>query len=116
MRGTSDLCFESFEVFYRVRFRTGGIFIQVAQPSLGIRDEIMTRIEVLSHLDILEKRMPRGSRVKLLITIPKDRKDKDSKETIERVISFRMSTLSTLFDEKIVIRIPESSTERLDID
>ena len=116
LRGASDLHFEPFETFYRVRFRIDGILEQVAQPPLDIRDKIATRIKVLSRLDISEKRVPQDGRMKLLITVPKDRKDKDNKETIERAIDFRVSTLPTLFGEKIVIRILESSTERLDID
>ena len=116
LRGASDLHFEPFETFYRVRFRIDGILAQVAQPPLDIRDKIATRIKVLSRLDISEKRVPQDGRMKLLITVPKDRKDKDNKETIERAIDFRVSMLPTLFGEKIVIRILESSTERLDID
>lgn len=116
LRGASDLHFEPFETFYRVRFRIDGILEQVAQPPLDIRDKIATRIKVLSRLDISEKRVPQDGRMKLLITVPKDRKDKDNKETVERAIDFRVSTLPTLFGEKIVIRILESSTERLDID
>ncbi|WP_324777685.1 type IV-A pilus assembly ATPase PilB [Ralstonia pickettii] len=116
LRGASDLHFEPFETFYRVRFRIDGILAQVAQPPLDIRDKIAIRIKVLSRLDISEKRVPQDGRMKLLITVPKDRKDKDNKETIERAIDFRVSTLPTLFGEKIVIRILESSTERLDID
>ena len=116
LRGASDLHFEPFETFYRVRFRIDGILAQVAQPPLDIRDKIATRIKVLSRLDISEKRVPQDGRMKLLITVPKDSKDKDNKETIERAIDFRVSTLPTLFGEKIVIRILESSTERLDID
>ena len=116
LRGASDLHFEPFETFYRVRFRIDGILAQVAQPPLDIRDKIATRIKVLSRLDISEKRVPQDGRMKLLLTVPKDRKDKDNKETVERAIDFRVSTLPTLFGEKIVIRILESSTERLDID
>ncbi|MCO5400163.1 type IV-A pilus assembly ATPase PilB [Ralstonia soli] len=116
LRGASDLHFEPFETFYRVRFRIDGILAQVAQPPLDIRDKIATRIKVLSRLDISEKRVPQDGRMKLLITVPKDKKDKDNKEMVERAIDFRVSTLPTLFGEKIVIRILESSTERLDID
>lgn len=116
LRGTSDLHFEPFETFYRVRFRIDGILEQVAQPPLDIRDKIATRIKVLSRLDISEKRVPQDGRMKLLITVPKDKNDKDNKEMVERAIDFRVSTLPTLFGEKIVIRILESSTERLDID
>ena len=116
LRGASDLHFEPFETFYRVRFRIDGILAQVAQPPLDIRDKIATRIKVLSRLDISEKRVPQDGRMKLLITVPKDRKDKDNKETVERAIDFRVSTLPTLFGEKIVIRILDSSSAKLGIE
>ncbi|GJG97440.1 type IV-A pilus assembly ATPase PilB [Cupriavidus pauculus] len=112
-RGASDLHFEPFEFFYRIRFRVDGVLEEVARPPLDIRDKIATRIKVLSRLDISEKRVPQDGRMKLLISIPKD---KDSKETTEKAIDFRVSTLPTLFGEKIVMRILDSSTDKLDID
>ena len=112
-RGASDLHFEPFEFFYRIRFRVDGVLQEVARPPLDIRDKIATRIKVLSRLDISEKRVPQDGRMKLLISIPKE---KDSKETIEKAIDFRVSTLPTLFGEKIVMRILDSSTDKLDID
>ncbi|KAI3594945.1 Type IV fimbrial assembly, ATPase PilB [Cupriavidus sp. U2] len=112
-RGASDLHFEPFEFFYRIRFRVDGVLQEVARPPLDIRDKIATRIKVLSRLDISEKRVPQDGRMKLLISVPKD---KDSKETIEKAIDFRVSTLPTLFGEKIVMRILDSSTDKLDID
>ncbi|WP_066732382.1 type IV-A pilus assembly ATPase PilB [Cupriavidus sp. D384] len=112
-RGASDLHFEPFEFFYRIRFRVDGVLQEVARPPLDIRDKIATRIKVLSRLDISEKRVPQDGRMKLLISVPKD---KDSKESIEKAIDFRVSTLPTLFGEKIVMRILDSSTDKLDID
>lgn len=112
-RGASDLHFEPFEFFYRIRFRVDGVLQEVARPPLDIRDKIATRIKVLSRLDISEKRVPQDGRMKLLISVPKE---KDSKETIEKAIDFRVSTLPTLFGEKIVMRILDSSTDKLDID
>lgn len=112
-RGASDLHFEPFETFYRVRFRVDGVLQEVARPPLDIRDKIATRIKVLSRLDISEKRVPQDGRMKLLIALPKD---KDSKETVEKAVDFRVSTLPTLFGEKIVMRILESSSDKLDID
>jgi type IV pilus assembly protein PilB len=112
-RGASDLHFEPFETFYRVRFRVDGVLQEVARPPLDIRDKIATRIKVLSRLDISEKRVPQDGRMKLLIALPKD---KDAKETVERAVDFRVSTLPTLFGEKIVMRILESSSDKLDID
>lgn len=112
-RGASDLHFEPFETFYRVRFRVDGVLQEVARPPLDIRDKIATRIKVLSRLDISEKRVPQDGRMKLLIALPQE---KDAKETAEKAVDFRVSTLPTLFGEKIVMRILESSTDKLDID
>jgi len=116
-RGASDLHFEPFETFYRIRFRVDGVLQEVALPPLDIRDKIATRIKVLSRLDIAEKRVPQDGRMKLLISLPKDKdaKEKD-KEMIEKAVDFRVSTLPTLFGEKIVMRILESSSDKLDID
>ncbi|MFJ4293926.1 ATPase, T2SS/T4P/T4SS family [Cupriavidus sp. NPDC089707] len=127
-RGASDLHFEPFETFYRIRFRVDGVLQEVARPPLDIRDKIATRIKVLSRLDISEKRVPQDGRMKLLIALPKetkdnkdskdakDPKDKDARETVEKAVDFRVSTLPTLFGEKIVMRILESSSDKLDID
>ncbi|ULX55154.1 type IV-A pilus assembly ATPase PilB [Cupriavidus taiwanensis] len=112
-RGASDLHFEPFETFYRIRFRVDGVLQEVARPPLDIRDKIATRIKVLSRLDISEKRVPQDGRMKLLIALPKG---KDAKETVEKAVDFRVSTLPTLFGEKIVMRILESSSDKLDID
>ncbi|KAF7962203.1 type IV-A pilus assembly ATPase PilB [Cupriavidus sp. UYMU48A] len=112
-RGASDLHFEPFETFYRIRFRVDGVLHEVARPPLDIRDKIATRIKVLSRLDISEKRVPQDGRMKLLIALPQG---KDSKEVVEKAIDFRVSTLPTLFGEKIVMRILESSSDKLDID
>ncbi|MGX0132761.1 type IV-A pilus assembly ATPase PilB [Cupriavidus metallidurans] len=112
-RGASDLHFEPFEFFYRIRFRVDGVLQEVARPPLDIRDKIATRIKVLSRLDISEKRVPQDGRMKLLISMPKD---KDGKETVDKAIDFRVSTLPTLFGEKIVMRILDSSSDKLDID
>jgi type IV pilus assembly protein PilB len=113
IRGASDLHFEPFEFFYRVRFRIDGVLQEVAQPPLDIRDKIATRIKVLSRLDISEKRVPQDGRMKLLIAVPKD---KQNREKEDKAVDFRVSTLPTLFGEKIVIRILDSSPEKLDID
>jgi len=112
-RGASDLHFEPFEFFYRVRFRVDGVLQEVARPPQDIRDKVATRIKVLSRLDISEKRVPQDGRMKLLISMPKD---KDGKETVEKAIDFRVSTLPTLFGEKIVMRILDSSSDKLDIE
>lgn len=68
--------------------RIDGVLVQVVQPPLDTHDKIATHIKVLSRLDISEKRTPQDGRVKLLITIPKDHKDRDSKEITERAVDF----------------------------
>ncbi|MBY4949395.1 Flp pilus assembly complex ATPase component TadA [Cupriavidus respiraculi] len=129
-RGASDLHFEPFETFYRVRFRVDGVLQEVARPPLDIRDKIATRIKVLSRLDISEKRVPQDGRMKLLIPLPKGKEQKepkdlkdpkehreqDGRDTETKAIDFRVSTLPTLFGEKIVMRILDSSSDKLNID
>jgi type IV pilus assembly protein PilB len=101
--GASDLHFEPYENFYRIRVRIDGILREVAQPPLAIRERLVTRIKVLSRLDISEKRVPQDGRMKLALT------DK-------RAIDFRVSTLPTLFGEKIVMRILDPAQAKLGID
>jgi len=99
----SDLHFEPYEHNYRVRFRIDGELREMASPPIAIKDKLASRIKVISKLDISEKRVPQDGRMKL-------------KLGPERVIDFRVSTLPTLFGEKIVIRILDPSSARLGID
>ena len=99
----SDLHFESFEKFCRIRFRVDGVLHEVAQPPLTIRDRLVSRIKVISNLDIAEKRVPQDGRMRLI-------------DTARRAIDCRVSTLPTLFGEKIVIRLLESGRTELGID
>ncbi|QJR13610.1 type IV-A pilus assembly ATPase PilB [Usitatibacter palustris] len=101
--GASDIHFEPFEKFYRIRYRTDGILYDVAQPPLAIKEKIASRIKVVSKLDISEKRVPQDGRMKL--TMSKT-----------RAIDFRVSTLPTLFGEKICMRILDPSSATLGID
>ncbi len=101
--GASDIHFEPYERFYRVRYRTDGILYEVAQPPLAIKEKIASRIKVISKLDISEKRVPQDGRMKL--TLSKT-----------RAIDFRVSTLPTLFGEKIVMRILDPSSATLGIE
>ena len=101
--GASDIHFEFYEFFSRVRFRQDGQLREIVQPPLAIKDQISTRIKVLSRLDISEKRIPQDGRMKLNVTKNK-------------AIDFRVSTLPTLFGEKIVMRILDSSAANLNID
>jgi type IV pilus assembly protein PilB len=99
----SDLHFEPYEHTYRVRFRIDGELREIASPPVAIKDKLASRIKVISRMDISEKRVPQDGRMKL-------------KVGPDRVIDFRVSTLPTLFGEKIVIRILDPSSARLGID
>ncbi|MBS0315915.1 MAG: Flp pilus assembly complex ATPase component TadA, partial [Proteobacteria bacterium] len=99
----SDLHFEPYEQYYRVRFRIDGELREIATPPIAIKDKLASRIKVISRLDISEKRVPQDGRMKLKIGP-------------ERVIDFRVSTLPTLFGEKIVIRILDPSSAKLGIE
>ena len=99
----SDLHFEPYEHSYRVRFRIDGELREIASPPVAIKDKLASRIKVISRMDISEKRVPQDGRMKL-------------KVGPDRVIDFRVSTLPTLFGEKIVIRILDPSSAKLGID
>src|SRR3954469_1294530 len=101
--GASDIHFEPYEKFYRVRYRMDGILYDVAQPPLAIKEKIASRIKVVSRLDISEKRVPQDGRMKIVISKTK-------------AIDFRVSTLPTLFGEKICMRILDPSSATLGID
>ena len=98
----SDLHFEPYEYHYRVRFRVDGELREITQPPIAIKDKLASRIKVISRLDIAEKRVPQDGRMKLKFG--------------NRAIDFRVSTLPTLFGEKIVIRILDPSSAKLGID
>jgi len=99
----SDLHFEPYEHQYRVRFRIDGELREISAPPIAIKEKLASRIKVISRLDISEKRVPQDGRMKL-------------KVGPDRVIDFRVSTLPTLFGEKIVIRILDPSSARLGIE
>ena len=99
----SDLHFEPYEHAYRVRFRIDGQLREIASPPVAIKDKLASRIKVISRMDISEKRVPQDGRMKL-------------KVGPDRVIDFRVSTLPTLFGEKIVIRILDPASAKLGID
>ncbi len=98
----SDLHFEPYEYQYRVRFRIDGELREITQPPIAIKDKLASRIKVLSRLDIAEKRVPQDGRMKLKFG--------------NKAIDFRVSTLPTLFGEKIVIRILDPSSAKLGIE
>lgn len=102
-KGASDLHFEPYEHKYRIRFRIDGMLHEMASPPTSLSTRLSARIKVMSRLDIAEKRKPQDGRIKLKIS---DRKS----------IDFRVSTLPTLWGEKIVMRILDSSSAMLGID
>ncbi|NKI72058.1 type IV-A pilus assembly ATPase PilB [Collimonas pratensis] len=102
-QGASDLHFEPFEKFYRIRFRVDGVLRDMAQPPLSIKEKLASRIKVISKLDISEKRVPQDGRMRLVVSKT-------------RAIDFRVSTLPTLFGEKIVMRILDPSQAQMGID
>jgi type IV pilus assembly protein PilB len=98
----SDLHFEPYEYHYRVRFRIDGELREITQPPIAIKDKLASRIKVISRLDIAEKRVPQDGRMKLKFGA--------------KAIDFRVSTLPTLFGEKIVVRILDPSSAKLGIE
>ncbi len=102
-RGASDIHFEPFETQYRVRLRMDGILKAVSSPPMKMANRISSRIKVMAQLDIAEKRVPQDGRIKLNLSKT-------------RAIDFRVSTLPTLFGEKIVLRILDGSSARMGIE
>ena len=101
--GVSDIHFEPYEKYYRIRYRLDGVLKEVAQPPLVIKDKMASRIKVISKLDISEKRVPQDGRMKLVLNKT-------------RSIDFRVSTLPTLYGEKIVLRILDAAGVKLGIE
>ncbi|NLJ11737.1 MAG: type IV-A pilus assembly ATPase PilB, partial [Gammaproteobacteria bacterium] len=101
--GSSDLHFEPYEKMYRVRFRTDGVLHEVAKPPIQLRDRISARLKVMASMDISERRKPQDGRIKLKVSANKS-------------IDFRVNTLPTLWGEKIVMRILDSSSAQMGID
>jgi type IV pilus assembly protein PilB len=98
----SDLHFEPYEYHYRVRFRVDGELREITQPPIAIKEKLASRIKVISRMDIAEKRVPQDGRMKLKFG--------------SKAIDFRVSTLPTLFGEKVVIRILDPSSAKLGIE
>jgi type IV pilus assembly protein PilB len=101
--GASDIHFEPYEKYYRIRFRVDGILREVATPPLAIKEKIASRIKVISRLNIAEKRVPQDGRMRLVLSKT-------------RAIDFRVSTLPTLQGEKIVLRILDPTSATLGIE
>ena len=101
--GVPDIHFEPYEKFYRIRYRLDGQLMEIAQPPLAIKDKMASRIKVISKLDISEKRVPQDGRMKLVLSK-------------NRAIDFRVSTLPTLYGEKLVLRILDAAGVKLGIE
>jgi type IV pilus assembly protein PilB len=101
--GASDIHFEPYERYYRIRFRVDGELREVSQPPLALKERIAARLKVISRLDISEKRVPQDGRMKLSLAR-------------DRAIDFRVSTLPTLHGEKLVLRILDPSSAMLGIE
>src|SRR5690606_24151601 len=101
--GASDIHFEPYEKFYRIRYRVDGVLREIAQPPLAIKEKMASRIKVISNLDIAEKRIPQDGRMKLVLSKT-------------RTIDFRISTLPMINGEKIVMRILDPTSATLGID
>jgi type IV pilus assembly protein PilB len=104
-RGASDIHLEPYEKEYRVRYRIDGMLQTVMQPPTKLRDAIISRVKIMSKLDISEKRLPQDGRI--MIKFMKDGKKK--------ALDFRVSVLPTLFGEKIVMRLLDKENLRLDM-
>ena len=101
--GASDIHFEPYEKYYRIRVRVDGVLREVATPPLAIKEKIASRIKVISRLNIAEKRIPQDGRMKLVLSKA-------------RAIDFRVSTLPTLQGEKSVLRILDPTSATLGIE
>ncbi|EOG9060914.1 type IV-A pilus assembly ATPase PilB [Vibrio fluvialis] len=102
-KGASDIHFEPYESFYRIRLRCDGILVEIQQPASHLSRRLAARIKILSKLDIAERRLPQDGRIKLRLNA-------------DTAIDMRVSTLPTLWGEKIVLRLLDSSASSLDID
>ena len=102
-RGASDLHFEPYETKYRIRFRIDGILHEIATPPVNLANRFSARLKVMARLDIAERRLPQDGRIKLKLSRNKS-------------MDMRVNTLPTMWGEKIVIRLLDSSAARLNIE
>ncbi len=102
-RGASDIHIEPYEKTYRVRYRQDGVLQEVASPPLALASRISARIKILSRLDIAERRVPQDGRIKMRISK-------------NRAIDFRVSTLPTLWGEKVVLRVLDPTSATLGVE
>ncbi|MEM7433417.1 MAG: type IV-A pilus assembly ATPase PilB, partial [Pseudomonadota bacterium] len=102
-RGASDIHFEPYEKYFRVRTRLDGVLSEVAQPPVALANKVCARLKVMSRMDIAERRVPQDGRIKMRLSK-------------NRAIDFRVNTCPTLFGEKIVLRILDPSSAKLGIE
>jgi len=102
-RGASDIHFEPYEKYFRVRTRLDGVLSEVASPPVALANKVCARLKVMSRMDIAERRVPQDGRIKMRLSK-------------NRAIDFRVNTCPTLFGEKIVLRILDPSSAKLGID
>ncbi len=102
-KGVSDIHLEPYEKNFRIRFRGDGILYEVASPPANISNRIISRIKVMSKMDIAERRVPQDGRIKMILSK-------------NRAIDFRVNTCPTLFGEKIVLRILDPSSAQIGIE
>lgn len=104
-RGASDIHIEPYEKEMRIRFRIDGVLYNVMNPPLKMRDALISRIKIMSKLDISEKRLPQDGRIKIKVKV----------DNRGRELDFRVSTLPTLFGEKVVLRLLDKEKLMLDM-
>jgi type IV pilus assembly protein PilB len=102
-KSASDIHFEPYEKYYRIRLRIDGVLREIAQPPVQLSTKLAARLKVMSRLDIAERRVPQDGRIKMRLSK-------------NRSIDFRVSSCPTLFGEKIVLRILDASTAMMGID
>jgi type IV pilus assembly protein PilB len=104
-RGASDIHIEPYERELRIRFRIDGVLYDVMRPPLKMRDALISRVKIMSKLDISEKRLPQDGRIKIKVKV----------DARSRELDFRVSTLPTLFGEKVVLRLLDKENLMLDM-
>jgi type IV pilus assembly protein PilB len=104
-RGASDIHVEPYEKDFRIRFRIDGVLYDIMHPPMKLRDPLISRLKIMSKLDISEKRLPQDGRIKIKVRV-----DNRSRE-----LDFRVSTLPTLFGEKVVLRLLDKEKLMLDM-
>jgi len=102
-RGASDIHFEPYEKFYRIRLRQDGVLTEIARPPAQLAIKVAARLKVMARLDIAERRVPQDGRIKMRLSK-------------NRAIDFRVNTCPTLFGEKVVCRLLDPSSAQLGID